>query len=341
MRDANAFVTSSYNAIERSAPHIYLSALPFAAKDSMVYKTFVDLCPGTISVKTFGIDRHGGSLVMTLTGHGDEVRSIAYSPDGLLLASGSSDGSVRIWDTRTGEETMSPMRSEDSSVRSVTFAPNGNSLATGSDAGVINLWNLEAGQVTLRTLGNHTRRVNCVAFSPDGSLLASASADTTVRLWRPDSGQQLSVLNGHANEVLSVAFSSDGEVLASASADLTIRLWRGDTNKTASQPLRGHEETIKCGSILVGWENPRFWFARRDHPPLGAPDRQENRNAEQIQTHRAYPFHSVRTGWAFSGIGLVKRHRTSLESARRLECCHPSFDNPWSTPRCQPYRVLS
>jgi len=111
LRDANTFVASSHAAIRKSAPHIYISALPFAAKGSLVYRDFTPLCTGIVSVKTSGTDNQGDRLVATLTGHEDEVNSVDYSPDGQYLASGSLDGTVRIWDTRTGEEAMAPLRS--------------------------------------------------------------------------------------------------------------------------------------------------------------------------------------------------------------------------------------
>ena len=95
-RDANSFIASSREAIERSASHIYISALPFTPKDSLIYQTYFLLCTGLVSVDTHGIDRHAGWLVMTLTGHESSVHSVAYSPVGQLLGSGSADGSVRI-----------------------------------------------------------------------------------------------------------------------------------------------------------------------------------------------------------------------------------------------------
>jgi len=125
LRDANAFVASSHAAISRSAPHIYISALPFAAKDCLIYQKFSSLFTGLVSIEVLGIDRHGGCLVATLTGHEDGVSSVAYSPDGRLLASGSFDGTVRIWDTQTCEEAIAPLRNNDGRISSVAFSPNG------------------------------------------------------------------------------------------------------------------------------------------------------------------------------------------------------------------------
>ena len=141
-RDARAFVASSREAIERSAAHVYLSALPFAAKDSLIYRRFTGLFTGLISIDTFGIDRQGGQIIMTLTGHTKSVNSVAYSPNGLILASGSDDGTVRIWDTRSGEEIMSPLSSDADEVHSVAFAPNGKDVASGTEAAEIHIWDI-------------------------------------------------------------------------------------------------------------------------------------------------------------------------------------------------------
>jgi len=237
LRDAHSFVTSSHEAIERSAPHIYLSALPFADKNSLVYKDFTLQCTGLITVETFGIRQHGGRAVMTLTGHDSAVRSVSYSPDGRLLASGSKDGTVRIWDRLTGEETMSPMRSGNGAVLSVDFARSGKWVASGTKAGTVCIWNLTQSRTSLRKLSNHSGSVTSVVFSPDSSRLASASKDKTIRLWNPETGVQLAVLNGHTAALTGVAFSPDGEILASRSDDESIRLWSSTTGQAARESL--------------------------------------------------------------------------------------------------------
>jgi len=237
LRDAHSFVTSSHEAIGHSAPHIYLSALPFADKTLFVYKDFAPRCTGLIAVDTFGIGQHGGRAVMTLTGHNGAVRSVSYSPDGNILASGSDDGTVRIWDTLTGEETMSPMRSGDGAVRSVDFARNGKWVASGTDAGTVCIWSVTPGQTGCQRLIGHSRSVRSVVFSLNSSRLASGSADQTICLWNPETGEQLAVLSGHTKAVTGVSFSPDDEILASSSEDRSIRLWHSTTGHAARKPL--------------------------------------------------------------------------------------------------------
>lgn len=237
LRDATSFVASSHEAIERSAPHIYLSALPFTDKTSLVYQEFSSHCTGLVTVDTYGISKHGGSSSMTLTGHGGPVRSVSYSPDGLLLASGSDDGTVRIWNTLTGEETLSPLRSGDGSVLSVGFSRNNNLVASGTQSGDVCIWNITSNQAVPRRMSSHSDKVNSVVFSPDGSRLASASDDKAVCLWNTETGEQLSILIGHTASVLRVIFHVDGEMLASISSDGTVKLWHSTTGQATGWPV--------------------------------------------------------------------------------------------------------
>jgi len=215
MRDGQTFVASSREAIERSTPHIYITALPFAPKDSLIYQSFFPLYTGLISIETFGIGPHGGRLMMTLAGHDSAALSVAYSPNGRLLASGSEGGIIRIWDTRMGEEIMNPLCSGSGAVRSIVFARDGKSLVSATDSGVVCIWSLIGGQATVRRLCGHSGRVASVAFSPDSVFLASVSWDGTLRLWNAATGEQLVVEGSYVGGVNSVAFSPDGAVLAS------------------------------------------------------------------------------------------------------------------------------
>jgi len=253
-KNANSFVASSERAIEWSAPHIYISALPLAMKTSLIHKTFAPLCTGLLMVDTLGVGHHGGRLVMMLVGHENNVNSVVYSPDGLRLASGSEDGSVRIWDMRTGEEVMSPLRSDCGRVLCVSFAPSGIRVASGTSSGVVCVWSLLEGHAILSRLIGHTGAVRSVAFSPTRPLLASASKDHSVCLWSSTTCQQLRVLKGHMGVVDAVAFSPNGDVLVSGSRDRTSRLWHGATGEPVHQP-RDHEGPISSICFLPDGES--------------------------------------------------------------------------------------
>jgi Tol biopolymer transport system component len=160
------------------------------------------------------------------------VSSVAFSPDGRTLASGSDDQTVLLRDMESGDR-LHTLKGHTDLVRSVSFSPDGRTLASGSGDEMVLLWDAESGDL-LHILGGHTGCVNSVTFSPDGRTLASGSDDGTVLLWDFESGYPLQTLKGHTGYVVSVAFSADGRILASASGDGTVLLWDVD----GGEPLR-------------------------------------------------------------------------------------------------------
>ena len=118
-----------------------------------------------------------------LTGHTGAVFSVAFSPDGKTLASGSADHTIRLWDVATGSPIGQPLTGHTGTVLSVAFSPDGKILASGSVDDTIRLWDMFTGRPIGEPLTGHTRSVTSVAFSPDGRILASGSHDGTIRLW--------------------------------------------------------------------------------------------------------------------------------------------------------------
>jgi WD40 repeat protein len=175
-----------------------------------------------------------------LNGHTDTVQAVAFAPDGKVLASGSDDRTIKLWEVPSGRILRS-LTGHTGSVGSVAFSPDGGKLVTASDDKTIKLWDVATGQA-IATLTEHTDYVTAVAFSPDGRLLVSASDDKTVILWEVATGRRLRTLE-HPDRVGSVAFSPTGEIIALAGDDKAIRLWKATTGELV-RTLTGHTDRI-------------------------------------------------------------------------------------------------
>ena len=156
--------------------------------------------------------------------HGDSgpVDSVMFSADGHTLASGSADGTARVWDVATHKQLGPPLTASTLPVTSVALSPDGRTLAVGGDYGAVQLWDL-ATHRPFASLSAST--LTSVAISPNGLTLAAASSDGNVRLWNVATGQLTAVLTANVGSVTSIAFSPDGQTLAAASSDGSVRLW--------------------------------------------------------------------------------------------------------------------
>jgi WD40 repeat protein/tRNA A-37 threonylcarbamoyl transferase component Bud32 len=180
--------------------------------------------------------------LLTLEGHTDQVWSVAFSPDGQRLASGSREGSVKVWDATTGQ-VLHTLPGHTDVVHAVAFSPGGRQLASGGWDGVVKVWDATTGAV-LQTLKGHTATVHGVAFSPDGERLASGGRGGEVKVWDVRTGQENLALIGHTGTVYRVVFSPDGTRLASASMDRTVRVWDARIGTEALLTLKGHIDQV-------------------------------------------------------------------------------------------------
>ncbi len=181
-------------------------------------------------------------LLDTLAGDTGDVISVAFSPDGRLLASGSLDKTTKLWRVVDGTKIRT-LAGHIYPVHSVAFSPDGTLLASGSSDSTIKLWRVVDGTET-HTLAGHTDQVFSVAFSPNGGILASGSVEDTIKLWRVVDGTEIRTLTGDTGDVNSIAFSPDGTLLASGTAFKTIKLWRV-VDGTEVSALTGHTSDVK------------------------------------------------------------------------------------------------
>ena len=200
-----------------------------------------------------------------LFGFSNQVDCATFSPDDRLIATGSWDKVVRVWNANTGELVKS-LTGHTRAITCVAFSPDGKTLASSSNDGTVRLWDLntetsrrmpgrrlktvcciaysadgrllacgtDTGRIvvwntqrlkTVYAVRGHTQRVYSVGFNPNGTRIVSGSRDRTIRLWDVATGDEVLTLRGHRNSVKSVSFSADGRRIISGSADSTIRIW--------------------------------------------------------------------------------------------------------------------
>ncbi len=183
-----------------------------------------------------------------LRGHTGPVWSVAFSPDGRTLATGSDDTSLRFWNATTGHEEGEQL-AHGSAVLAVAFAHSGKFLLSSSGDGAIRLWDV-ATRKELPTLTHRSSNARRLALSPDDKLAAMGNNTQGVELWDLDTRQLYKTLPGHHGTILSIAFSGDGQTLATGDAQGSIRLW---------EPATGTERASFSGDAL----GVRAWSSRR------------------------------------------------------------------------------
>lgn len=213
----------------------------------------------------------------------DEVYCVAFSPDGKGLLAGSADGTLKLWDVKTGEEIRS-YPGHAAKVASVAFSSDGQRIVTGSWDATAKLWDAATAEVIrtfsghrdsveqaglspdgtkvvtscwdgtakiwdattgneIRTLSGHAQCVDWAEFSPDSTKVVTAGYDGTVRLWNVETGQQIRSFSGHTGPVHGARFSRDGKKLLTASTDSTVRLWDVETGEEI-RTFRGHSTSV-------------------------------------------------------------------------------------------------
>ncbi|HEX3289306.1 MAG TPA: TIR domain-containing protein [Mycobacterium sp.] len=194
------------------------------------------------AVKTFNTLK----LIDTSPGDsgGTSSPGIVFSPDGRRFVTAGAHGTLRLWDTQTGQQVGRDLTGHTEWVNDTVFSPDGHRLASGSDDRTIRLWNADTGEPIGRPITGHEDEVWPVAFSPDGLVIASGSVDTTVRLWNANTGKPIGQPFKHPAEVLTVKFSPDGLRIATGSYDGAVRMWDVRTGQQIGPPHKVHEDAV-------------------------------------------------------------------------------------------------
>ncbi|KIK27129.1 hypothetical protein PISMIDRAFT_66777, partial [Pisolithus microcarpus 441] len=270
--DGLKFAQNFFTAITCSTPHLYVSALPLSPCSSFLGRILVPKFSHLVEVAQGGL-KDWPAAQLVIQGHTFPVTSVAFSPDGNRIISGSFDETVRVWDAKSGDQIGSPLMGHTKCAFSVAFSHDGNRIVSGSWDHTVRVWDAKSGDQIGSPLRGHTlpvtsvafspdgnRIVSCswdetvkvwdaksgsVAFSPDGNRIVSGSEDQTVRVWDAKSGVQIdSPLKGHAHGVNSVAFSPDGNRIVSGSRDKTVRVWDAKSGDQIDSPLKGHANGV-------------------------------------------------------------------------------------------------
>jgi RNA polymerase sigma factor (sigma-70 family) len=187
-------------------------------------------------VVAFGTTK-GANLLDAATGKeialvtGDLTFAVAISPDGKMLATGHISA-IKVWDAANGNH-LATLADDTKNVARVAFSPDGKTLAT-AEVGIVRLWDLSASKELRRFVPDAAkgRVVHGLAFSADGKTLATAEGPArTVKLWDVETGKERKTLEGHTKNVLAVALSPDGKTLASSGGDGQVKLWDVGTGK--------------------------------------------------------------------------------------------------------------
>ena len=211
-------------------------------------------------------------------GHTGWVNSIAYSPGGQYIISGSHNHTIRIWDAESGAAIGQPLEGHAGLVYSVAYSPDGWYIISGSDNETIRIWDAMRVVAVNKPLDRHSSSVNSVAYSPDGQQITSGSSNQTLQVWNGETAAPFGEPHdGHTNLVVDIAFLSDRQHTISGSNDNTTHLCNAfrsvSTQSSSCNPM--------CADLYTkpdqdGWVRDSeggllYWVPQECHRGLHSP----------------------------------------------------------------------
>ncbi|QRV93672.1 hypothetical protein RhiJN_21690 [Ceratobasidium sp. AG-Ba] len=244
-QDAARFATVvAANAVRKSTPHIYVSVLALWNKKMPVWRCYGPRMRGLVNSSGPAVDaRSPGALAAWRADC--KVASMVASPSGQIIATGSHNGTVCIWEVFSGRALVGPFQAHADWVRCIAFSPDGNRVVTGSDDQTVSVWDATTGHIiTTCKTKDQEHYVRSVAYS-DRKHVASGSENGKIHIWDTITGHQaLKTLEGHTGCVYSLAYSPNGLRIASASEDCSIRVWDAQAGQLSNSVFIGHSEAV-------------------------------------------------------------------------------------------------